>query len=65
MEENMFECPCCGKKTLHSTRNYEICSVCDWEDDELQYDEPDYICGANQMSLNQARYAYRSNEDVK
>ena len=34
---------------------YEICDVCDWEDDPVQFGEPDYAGGANKISLNQAR----------
>jgi hypothetical protein len=64
MEESKVECPCYGNKTLQKARNYEICKICDWEDDELQYDEPDYVCGSNKMSLNEARKAYRNNEQV-
>jgi hypothetical protein len=35
--------------------DYVICDVCDWEDDPIQSAEPDYVGGANKMSLNQAR----------
>jgi hypothetical protein len=34
---------------------YEICSVCGWEDDPVQANEPDYKGGANSVSLNEAR----------
>lgn len=34
---------------------YELCEVCNWEDDPIQSAEPDYPGGANQKSLNQAR----------
>lgn len=50
-------CPCCGYKTLDEkpTGTYEICGICFWEDDEVQYRNPDYEGGANAVSLRQAR----------
>lgn len=56
----MHACPCCGEYTLGETGGFEICEICHWEDDSLQRDDPDYAGGANTMSLNQARRAYRS-----
>lgn len=53
-------CPCCGRHRFEEVDFYEICPVCGWEDDPLQRDEPDYEGGANEMSLNQAREAYRN-----
>src|SRR5581483_10718087 len=32
-------CPCCGFPTLTSSGDYEICELCDWEDDGQ--DDPD------------------------
>ena len=31
--ENLFKCPCCQYKTLDMRGEYEICPVCQWEDD--------------------------------
>jgi hypothetical protein len=53
--QKLYLCPCCGSESLGSLREYEICPVCDWEDDPVQFDNPDLIGGANSMSLNQAR----------
>ncbi len=37
-----FTCPCCGFITLHEDHHvYEICEVCDWEDDPVQFEFPD------------------------
>jgi hypothetical protein len=33
----------------------EICPVCFWEDDLVQFNDPDYAGGANRVSLNEAR----------
>jgi hypothetical protein len=55
--EGIYPCPCCGQKTLDEEQpgTYDICSICFWEDDPVQFDKPDYEGGANHVSLNQAR----------
>lgn len=52
-----FACPCCGFLTLDEAPSgtYDICNVCFWEDDGVQFRDPDYEGGANTVSLNQAR----------
>lgn len=40
-----------------------ICDYCGWEADDLQNDEPDYIGGANVMSLNQYKQFWKDNKD--
>ena len=59
-EEKRYPCLCCGFLTMFGpTRDtYDICHVCDWEDDEVQYDNPDFGGGANRVSLNEARLNY-------
>ena len=49
-------CPCCGYRTLSDEEpgSYEVCKVCFWEDDIVQFDDPDYEGGANRVSLRQA-----------
>ncbi|MBX3383964.1 MAG: hypothetical protein KF864_10705 [Phycisphaeraceae bacterium] len=52
-----YACPCCGWHTLLSTppESFEICDVCSWEDDEVQWCDPSYAGGANRESLQDAR----------
>jgi hypothetical protein len=52
-----FACPCCGFKTFDEKPGgtYDICEVCFWEDDMLQFDNPDYEGGVNPISLRQAQ----------
>ena len=52
-----YACPCCGYKTLEEEPpgTFEICEICYWEDDNIQFDEPDYEGGANTVSLKQAQ----------
>lgn len=58
-----YRCHCCGMDTLDQepTGTYEICLVCWWEDDPLQFEEPDYRVGANKQSLIEARESFRQN----
>ena len=60
--EARYPCPCCGYLTLPEPPpgTYEICEVCFWEDDAVQFDDPDYTGGANTVSLRQARDNYRA-----
>ncbi|MCL2223569.1 MAG: hypothetical protein FWB96_01230 [Defluviitaleaceae bacterium] len=52
---HLIACPCCGENTINELGEYEICSVCDWEDDPGQSEYPDDDAGANTISLNEAR----------
>jgi hypothetical protein len=58
-----YKCPCCGNNTIDEQPpgTFEICSICNWEDDELQYHNPNYKGGANILSLKQAQEKYRKN----
>jgi len=43
-----------------SPGSFVICPVCFWEDDDVQFENPDFAGGANRPSLNQARSNYRA-----
>lgn len=58
-EKDKILCPVCGKYEFEEKGDYDICEVCNWENDPLQTAEPDYKGGANHMSLNEAREAYK------
>lgn len=60
-----YLCPCCEKHLFYERGSYEICPVCNWEDDPVQSKKPDLAGGANQMSLNEARRAYREGLKVR
>jgi hypothetical protein len=55
-----YKCPCCGYYTLDKKPpgTYTICPVCYWEDDRVQYQNPNYSGGANRVSLVQAQKNY-------
>jgi len=56
--DNLIPCPCCGTRMFTIQGGYEICDICNWEDDPLQFANPDYAGGANKQSLNHARKAW-------
>ena len=62
-KENRWPCPCCGALTITDPGEYEICD-CNLEDDPAARDDPDYKGGANDMSLNEAREAYKKGVPV-
>ena len=56
-----YRCFCCGSYSLENDPQkptFEICSVCYWENDPIQNEKPEYIGGANRISLNQAKNNY-------
>jgi len=53
-----FICPCCGYFTIDTRGNFEICPICYWEDDPVQFERPDYVGGANPCSLRQSQQNY-------
>lgn len=55
-----YKCNCCGYCTLATEpeNSFQICPVCFWEDDGVQFDDPNYKGGANQESLVEARGNY-------
>lgn len=56
-----YPCPCCSFLTLSEepSGTFEICPVCGWEDDNVQFDDPDFDGGANEPSLNEAKVNFR------
>ena len=54
-------CPVCGKHVLDS---YEICD-CGWQNDPIQTKDPTFGGGANKMSLNEARAAYKEGRPIE
>jgi hypothetical protein len=55
-----WSCPCCGCFTLDEEPpgTFQICPVCWWEDDRVQFDDPDFAGGANAPCLRRARFEY-------
>ena len=66
MENEYKKCVCCGNLEVPKgeDRLYYICNNCGWENDEIQNDKPNYSGGANKMSLNEAKKAYKKGKKV-
>ncbi len=48
----LYPCPACGFQTFDSSiGSYDICPICNWEDDEVQHRFPKMRGGANNQSL--------------
>lgn len=57
------KCPCCGFLTLQERRSYEICALCDWEDDGQGDSNANEIFGGPNWdySLIEARRNFKEN----
>jgi len=49
----MIKCPVCGQYEFERKDDFDVCEVCEWENDGVQLSDPDYEGGANYVSLNQ------------
>ena len=54
-------CPCCGYQTLPEGRpgSYEMCPVCHWLDDPIQFGDAEFVSDTNHVSLTEARENFR------
>lgn len=66
MEKNEeYICPVCGKYYFEEYASFAECPVCGWTDDCVQRRHPDWEGCANDMSLNQARQAYKEGRKIE
>ena len=56
----MIKCPVCSEYDFIKHNDFDDCEVCDWENDGIQYNNPNFAGGANKMSLNEARTAWNA-----
>ncbi len=56
-------CPCCGYPALTERNAYEICIICDWEDDGQDDKNADQMLGGpnGELSLTEARINFEMN----
>lgn len=57
-------CPVCGKYIFEVEVDYDICPYCKWENDREQECDPDEVFGANKISINDARKAWKQGKTV-
>lgn len=56
-------CPICGRHKFSTPNSFEICPICDWMDDAVQANNPDWDGCANRSSLNQARAEWKAKQE--
>ncbi|MDN3232684.1 CPCC family cysteine-rich protein [Priestia megaterium] len=59
-------CPCCEYLTLENANDYEICILCNWEDDGQDDPHADEIWGGpnGEYSLTQARINFKKHNSM-
>ena len=55
-----YDCVVCGNPIKLDDCN--VCEICEWEQDSVQEDDPDYRGGANKESLNEAKAAWAAKD---
>jgi hypothetical protein len=57
-----YQCPCCAYYAFRQepTGEYDICTICYWEDDPFQLADPTNEEGANSVSLHQAQQYFKN-----
>ena len=58
-EEKVLPCPVCGQLAFPAFGDWRYCDNCEWQDDKYQAEYPNERIGANCISLNDARRAYK------
>lgn len=61
VEQKQNKCKVCGLGEIE--HDFAICEYCGWEADGVQNDDPDYMGGANDMSLNQYKQFWEENKE--
>ena len=51
----MRKCACCGNPLPDEDSLFEICSICNWERDDVMEEKPSEFGGTNGLSLEEAR----------
>ena len=64
MTSTKLKCPICGKSEFSYPNSFEICPVCEWENDEFQIKHPDEDGYANELSLNEYKTKWLKNKKV-
>ena len=67
MKKYIVKCPVCKNNSFSFDSfpgSFEICSYCGWEDDDLQYYDPEFEGGANKISLKLAQENYKKHGSI-
>ena len=58
-------CSCCGKPLRIKPYCHEVCRNCGWKDDKKQAADPELRGESNEMSLNEAKRAFKNGEKIR
>lgn len=66
-DRELCRCPCCQNKTLTHLGVYNICEICDWEDDGQGDEDADVVRGGpnGDLSLTAAREKFLQGRRLK
>ena len=59
----MKKCICCGLGYVDDDGG-DICTICGWQDDDIQNDDPNFAGGANTLSLNEHRKNFKEKRKI-
>ena len=48
----MIKCPICSDYIFERANDFDVCPFCEWENDGVQLEDPNYSGGANDLCLN-------------
>ena len=60
-----YQCACCLNYVFDELGSYDFCPICGWQDESLQNEYMDYGGGANEMSIRQARAAFKAGKPIE
>ena len=58
-------CPVCKKHYFEFYDDFDECPICGWTNDVVQKDKPDWEGCGDDMSLNEAREAYKNGKPIE
>ena len=62
---SFHDCACCGKQLKLKVYCHEVCRNCGWKDDKKQAADPELRGESNEMSLNEAKRAFKNGEKIR
>ena len=60
-----IDCPICGKYKFDDFSDFDVCSVCGWKINVVQYDDHDVSNGINSLSVNEFKLEWSLLNDEK
>ena len=60
----MIKCPICGQYNFAMENDFDVCPICNWENDGVQMNDPTYWGGANDLCLNDYKNEWKSKKQT-